>query len=169
MKMLTRTGLLATVLAGCTTLALGQAREKGFGMGFILGEPSGLSIKGYIKEDRAIAAGLAWSLRTGNAFHIHADYLFHNFNAIKVNKGRVPFYYGPGIRLRTWENGRYWRRGEWHELDGSADLAVRFPLGLAYEFGSAPLDVFLEVVPALGLLPETYVDVDAGLGMRFWF
>ena len=163
-----RNTLLAAAFIGAAA-ATAQSTSRNFGIGFILGEPTGLSLKGYVREDRAIAGGLAWSLSHGNAFHVHADYLFHSFNSIRVNRGRLPIYYGPGVRLRTWDGGRYWRGGEWHDLDGSADIAVRFPVGLAYEFDGAPLDVFLEVVPALGILPDTYVDFDGGLGMRFWF
>ncbi len=161
--------LALAILVLSVTLAHAQSRDRSFGLGFILGEPTGLSVKGYISDDRAIAGGLAWSLQSGNAMHVHVDYLFHSFNSIKVNKGRLPLYYGPGVRLRTWSDGRYWNHGEWHDLDGRTDLAVRFPVGLAYEFEDAPLDVFLEVVPAIGIIPSTYFDMDGGLGMRFWF
>lgn len=158
------------LVVGATLIAtIGLAQSKGFGAGFILGEPTGISVKGWISGTKAIDGGLAWSLNHHGSFHIHADYLFHSYSVIHVNKGRLPVYYGPGIRLRSWNGDRYWRGGEWHDLNGHADLAVRFPVGIAYQFDGAPLDVFLEVVPALGLLPETYVDFDGGLGLRYWF
>ena len=49
------------------------------------------------------------------------------------------------------------------------DLGVRFPVGIAYLFDGAPVDVFLEVVPTLNLIPDTDVDLDAAIGARYWF
>ena len=158
--------LAAIALAASLDL---QAQNSGFGLGFILGEPTGISFKGWISDDRAIDGAVAWSLGSGNSFNLHADYLFHSYNAITVSKGQLPLYYGPGLRLRFWENGEHWHNGEWHHEDGNADIAVRFPVGLAYQFADAPLDVFLEIAPVLGLMPSTYFDVDGGLGLRYWF
>jgi hypothetical protein len=42
-------------------------------------------------------------------------------------------------------------------------------VGLSYEFDGAPLDVFLEVVPTLDLIPGTAFDLGAGLGLRYYF
>lgn len=146
-----------------------NAQRSGFGAGLIIGEPTGISVKGWVAGDRAIDGALAWNLGYGGAFRIHADYLFHKYDLIKVSKGALPLYYGPGIRMRFWNEGRYWRHGDWHDGDGRADLAVRFPVGLAYQFDGAPVDCFMEVVPALGLIPSTYLDFDFGLGARYWF
>jgi hypothetical protein len=146
-----------------------HAQDSGFGLGFILGEPTGVSFKSWLSSERAIDGAVAWSLGHGTAFRVHADYLFHSYDAITVSKGKLPLYYGPGVRLRIWDSNRYWRGGEWHDADGRADIAVRFPVGISYQFDGAPLDVFLEVAPALGLLPSTYFDVDGGLGLRYWF
>ena len=66
--------------------------------------------------------------------------------------------------------GTCWRNGKYYE-DGNnrVDLGVRFPVGIAYLFDGAPVDIFLEVVPTLNLIPETDVDLDAALGARYWF
>src|SRR5690606_14182486 len=87
--------LLLFLLASLLT----KAQSSGFGAGIILGEPTGISVKGWIAEDRAIDGALAWSLRGGSYFSIHADHLFHNMTLIRLNKGRLPLYYGPGARL----------------------------------------------------------------------
>ncbi|MBL7952344.1 MAG: hypothetical protein JNM62_11570 [Flavobacteriales bacterium] len=89
---------------------------------------------------------------------------------IKVGKGRLPLYYGPGLRMRSWNNGRYWHRGRYYDHDGThLDLGIRFPVGLAYLFDGAPVDVFLELAPTLDLVPSTSVDFDGGIGFRYWF
>ncbi len=145
------------------------AQDSGFGLGIIAGEPTGISFKSWVGPERAIDGAFAWSLGHGGAVHMHADYLFHNYGVFNVNKGRLPLYYGPGLRLRVRNDGRHYYRGDYHDHGTHANLAVRFPVGLAYQFGGAPLDVFLEVVPALSVIPATYLDFDGGIGMRFWF
>ncbi len=151
--------------------ALGsKAQSSGFGAGIILGEPTGISVKGWISGDRAIDGALAWSLRSGSYFSLHADYLFHNMDLISISKGRLPLYYGPGARLRSWTGNRYWDHGRWHDYDGSrASFGIRFPVGLDYLPDKAPVDVFLEVAPSLDLLPSTSFDVGAAIGARYWF
>ncbi len=153
-------------------LAFGAtAQDKGFGLGIIVGEPTGISMKGWIGGNKAIDGAIAWSLWHGSAFHIHGDLLFHKPELIKVGKGRLPLYYGPGLRMRFWNEGRYWRKGRWYYEDRSSrmDLAIRFPVGLAYWFDGAPVDVFLEVVPTLDLTPSTWFEMDAAIGGRYWF
>ena len=136
----------------------------------MLGSPTGLSAKYWISGDRAIDGGLAWGVWRGSYIHLHADYLFHNMELLKVAKGKLPLYYGPGLRMRSWSGGRYWHKGEWRDYDGSyVDLGVRFPVGLAYLFDGAPVDVFVELVPTLDLIPATSFDLDAAIGARYWF
>jgi len=48
-------------------------------------------------------------------------------------------------------------------------LGLRLPVGLTYLFDGAPVDLFLEAVPSLDLLPGTSFDLDAALGARYWF
>jgi hypothetical protein len=144
-----KTVLLAALLLTGTWCS---AQSSGFGAGIILGEPTGISVKGWISGDRAIDGAVAWSLRSGSYFSLHADYLFHNMDLIHLKKGKLPLYYGPGLRLRTWNGDRYC-----------------FPVGLDYLPDRAPVDIFLELVPALDLVPGTDFDISGAVGARYWF
>lgn len=152
-----------------------SAQDSGFGLGVMIGEPTGLSMKTWVASDRALAFGVAWSLSRSRYLHVHADYLWHKMDLIHVNKGKLPLYFGPGLRMRAWRDGHFHDHGRGHDHDhdydghGHVDLSIRFPVGLAYLFEGAPVDVFLEVVPNLDLLPDTYVDFDGAIGGRFWF
>jgi hypothetical protein len=138
-------------------------------MGLIVGAPTGISMKGWISGDKAIVGALAWNLSHGTVFRLHVDHLFHKYGLLKVSKGQLPLYYGPGIRMRFWNDGRHWYRGEWNNGKGNMNLGVRFPVGLNYQFDGAPVDAFVELVPVLNLLPATYLDLDAAIGARYWF
>lgn len=131
-----------------------NAQDKGVGLGIIVGEPTGFSFKYWTSSTTAFDAAIAWSFIDGGAFHIHADYIIHSFNLITVPEGKLPFYYGIGGRLKT---------------SSDTQLGVRVPLGLAYIFQSAPVDIFLEVVPILDFIPKTDFRINAALGARYYF
>jgi hypothetical protein len=148
--------LICTVLLTSSSFAWGQGR--GTGLGIVLGEPTGLSFKKFIGPRAAIDAGLAWSLAHDNNFHVHMDYLLHDFRLLKnefqVTEGQLPLYYGIGGILR---------------VDDDSHFGVRFVIGTAYMFESAPVDLFFEVAPIMDLIPRTELTANAGIGFRYWF
>lgn len=131
-----------------------NAQSNGIGVGLIVGEPTGISGKYWTASTTAFDAGLAWSFVDENAFQIHADYIFHNMRLITIPDGKLPFYYGIGARLKTATD---------------VQLGVRVPLGLAYLFQNAPIDIFIEVVPILDLIPKTDFQISVALGARYFF
>lgn len=69
-----------------------------FGIGGMLGEPTGLSIKSWNGDNTAFNIGAAWSLSGRNeAIHLHADFLYHSWFS-DINRGNFAFYYGIGGR-----------------------------------------------------------------------
>ncbi len=133
------------------------AQRQGVGLGVIVGEPTGLSLKSWMSASTAFNLAAAWSFEEYGAFQVHLDYVFHHPRLLESN---LPFYYGLGGRLKLKDSGGN---------DSDAHLGIRLPLGLAYLFREAPLDFFIEVVPVLDLAPETVVNLNAALGMRFYF
>ncbi len=136
------------------TVAYGQ--QNGFGAGIIVGEPTGLSVKGWTSGTNAIDAGIAWSFRTPSSFHIHADYLWHNFSVFKTTE-IIPLYYGVGGRVKIGREGE------------DSHFGVRVVIGVDYMFRDAPVDIFLELAPVMDLAPSTELTANGGLGVRFWF
>lgn len=125
------------------------------GLGVIFGEPTGLSGKVWTTDKTAFDFGVAWSFQKKGNFHLHADYLYHNFSYFDVDSGSLPFYLGIGGRVRF-------------EKDDNR-LGVRFVAGIEYYFEDWPMAVFVEVAPILDLAPKTEGDVNGGLGLRFYF
>jgi hypothetical protein len=131
-----------------------HSQNKGFGLGIIIGEPTGVSFKYWTGSNSAFDGAVAWSFIDGGALHIHADYILHSFNLIPVPSGTLPLYYGIGARIKL--------------LD-KASFGVRVPVGLAYLFSGTPIDIFLEVVPILNLAPKTDFKINAAIGGRYFF
>ena len=148
MNKLLTIAVLLLILSGNT-----YSQSKGFGVGVILGEPTGISLKNWISQSTAFDAGIAWGFGRKGALHVHADYLIHEYEVIKTNHGRLPIYYGVGGRIL---------------LSGDSRVGVRGVVGLDYMFESIPLDIFFEVVPIFDLVPRTSFSFNAGLGCRYF-
>ena len=131
-----------------------RAQERGFGLGIILGEPTGISAKKWLNSHSAIDGAVAWSLVTPSSFHLHADYLFHDFNIFNVKKGKLPLYFGIGFRVRIGNEDR---------------IGIRIPVGICYIFEQAPLDIFYELGPVLDLTPVTKLRLTSSIGIRYFF
>jgi hypothetical protein len=130
-----------------------RAQRRGFGLGVILGEPTGLSLKSWTGRTTAIDAAVAWSFGREDSLHLHLDYLIHDFTLLRTNKGRLPVYYGIGGRIK---------------LEDRTRIGIRFPVGVSYIF-EAPLDLFVELGPILDLAPRTEFTLSASIGLRYYF
>jgi len=130
------------------------AQNKGFGLGIILGEPTGFSAKGWIDSRSAIDAGLAWSFLHETTFHVHVDYLLHTGELTK--RGDMPVYYGIGGRIKA-------------GTAGGDRIGIRIVGGMVYFVPGSPIDIFGEIVPILDFSPSTDLQVNAGIGARYYF
>jgi len=132
-----------------------SAGAHGPELGIIIGAPTGLSGKLWIGDRTAIDGAVAWSLSDNDKMHIHGDYLIHDWNLLGVTDGTVPFYYGAGGRI---------------VLGGDKTrFGVRIPFGIGYYPSSIPIGLFIELVPVLDLVPDTDLDMDAAIGIRYVF
>jgi len=165
---LSRLSLLLPLLPG---LALAQGEDfrlpseledypTGIGAGVVLGEPTGLSLVWREDAQNAIVGALAWSV-PNDSLHLHADYQVNLISLDDPNAPEVafPLYTGVGLRVRLGHD------------KASADpiLGIRLPIGIAVLPPAVPVDAFMEIVPVMGLLPETSITLDGALGIRYYF
>lgn len=145
------------ILPGIVIIAMmlaGQGNAGDFGLGAIMGDPTGISGKVWTGRATAVDFAAAWSTTNDRAFHFHMTYLMHDYGVFNVSKGKLPLYYGIGGRIIDAED---------------PILGLRGPIGINYLFARTPLDLFLEIAPVLNLSPSTDLDFDAGAGIRFYF
>jgi hypothetical protein len=142
----------------CTiVLAAAPAAGRQLGLGFILGEPTGLSAKAWLGNTMAVDAAAAWSFLGDAALHVHADALYHNFGLLPVPAGELPFYIGVGGRVKLASNA-----------NNNVRLGVRVPVGLEYVFEQVPLGAFIEVVPLMDIVPATRFNFNGAVGIRYY-
>jgi hypothetical protein len=139
-----------------------QAANGPFGLGVIIGEPTGLSANYYLDKERkySVDAAVAWTLSGDNEFNVSSDYLYHYYGMLEkplhITSGKLPLYFGVGARLKLMENA-------------DDKFGMRIPVGVAYQFAEAPLEAFAEVVPIVDLAPDTKLAWNGGVGIRFHF
>jgi hypothetical protein len=147
--------------------------NKTFGLGIMLGSPTGLSGKWFVGAAEAIDFGIGFIGRYGrhrDGLHIHADYLWHPVTLVKTEPFYLPLYVGIGGRFWDYD---YDDDGN-DNFEGSA-LGLRLPAGIAFDFNEIPLDAFFELAFVLDLfLNDDYgddlgVDLSAAVGVRYWF
>ena len=132
------------------------AERKRIGLGVIAGEPTGLTGKFMLNDKTGIDGGVGWKTSGDSEFHIYADYLYHLYDILRVPQGQLPLYFGAGLRYVDRENK-------------DDKFGVRIPLGIEYLFQNVSLGAFFELVPILNLTPDTDFDLEAGIGIRFFF
>jgi hypothetical protein len=142
-----------------------RAADKGvLGLGIILGEPTGVTARLYLKDDQALQAAVG-SAFIGNGLQASADYCFHPFILQDKDSFTLPFYVGPGVRLMEYSAGQYSKSYFAAGLRGVA--------GLLFDFKTVPLDAFVEVA---GVVEYRFqgggggnVALNAGAGLRYYF
>jgi hypothetical protein len=139
--------------------AITQGSEAGhpgnFGVGAILGAPTGFSAKYWATEMLAFDGAAAWHFSDDSRFQIHSDALWHfMIPNMKVSEGILPGYLGLGLRVLAGDH---------------PEAGIRIPVGLSYLFGSAPLEAFAEIAPVARFAPDSGIGLDGGVGLRFYF
>jgi hypothetical protein len=155
-------GLLASVLlfAACWWApAPASAQQRDFGLGLIIGDPTGLSLKGFLSENTAIDGAVGLELIDGDDLAVHADFLWQ-FPIKQWDSAALDLYLGVGPAL-----GIHTHKRDHDHLD----LGARAPFGLDVTFNPAPFDVFLEVAAKLWIVEKVHLGLDAAIGGRYWF
>ena len=145
--------LLPTLLIMLCT-AIGFSQGRGLGLGLTLGEPTGISCKGWVTNSGAIQLGIGYpSLSNSYGTALSVDYLWHShvFRA----RENFPLFYGIG--------------GIFGVSGGTNVMGARGFFGIAWWPHHSSLDVFLQLVPTLYFKPVSQFEFDFGFGVRFFF
>jgi hypothetical protein len=127
-----------------------------FGIGAMVGEPTGLSMKYWLSEKNAVDLGAAWSFEDHGSFQLQSDFLTHKFDIFPVDYGELPLYFGIGGRVKFPDHGE-------------TRAGVRVPVGVSYFFPDVPIELFAEVAPIMDVTPSTHFCVNGGIGVRYYF
>jgi hypothetical protein len=141
-------GFLAIIfLLGGTSF--GQANK--YGLGLIIFDPTGLTVKTWLKKSGAIDGAVGWSAMEGHQLHIHADYLFYGVRIASDQNVEFSFYLGVGGKIIFQDHDSAW---------------FRVPLGIDFFTKKSPLNIFIEIVPSFNF---NEIDLYGAIGIRYLF
>ena len=146
---------IPTAVAAAAVLALAvpvraQGELKDVGVGVIVGDPIGGTVKVWLDERVAFDLGIGYSGDTV----MWGDVLVHAWNILpKPQEGKLGLYLGAGPRLET-------RR--------DAEFAIRTIAGVAWRLDKQPVELFAEAGPLFRMTPRGGVGADAGIGLRMY-
>jgi len=145
--------LLASLLL---TISTAWSQFEGeYGVGVMIGNPTGLNGKYWLPDNKAIDGGAAMSLGKNTDFSLHSDYLFHNDGALFFNDEHpLDLFYGIGGRI---------------EFGDDIELGVRVPVGITHKFTAEKADIFAEIAPIIDLVGRQGLEVHFGVGARYYF
>ena len=176
--------LLTLVVAGGLSAAPSRAQatevgsSRNFGIGFQIGDPTAITAKAFVGGRHAFDFGLGFggwgygwctdgnnhTYRCDSVNHnvsLHADYLYQENILNRLN--RLDWYAGFGGRVIMSAYGS-------NDLGRDVVILARVPLGLAVTFQRPSfLEVYLEIAPAVVILPPLDFAIDVGLGVRAYF
>jgi hypothetical protein len=143
-------------------LSAGSAYAHGpFGLGVVLGSPTGFSGNYLLSNVNSIDGAVAFGSHSN--FHIHSDYLFRYPKSIPFEGKALGWYWGIGAKYRTFKDD-----------DKKPDhdtyrFGPRGVIGMNYEFAKAPVELFGEFALSMYIVQSTDLDADFGIGVRYYF
>lgn len=134
-----------------------SAQASGFGIGLMVGEPNGLTLKFNLTREQALDFRVG--LQFNNVLDLQGNYLISPFVLANTGDIILPAYFGIGGRMIFVDAGN----------NDILLLGARVPFGLALQFTSAPVEIFAELGFSLFFINDVDVDIDGVVGFHFFF
>jgi hypothetical protein len=163
-RMRTFASLLTVVAAATAMVAATPRAEAGVGVGVFLGEPLGFTLKADLQRKTSLEFLVGvddYDDDRGRDFYGHVTFLVAPFVA-NADSMVIPFRFGIGGAV--WDDDRYGDEDDF-------GLGVRAPFQVAFQFRSAPIELYLEISLLLRIIDDRddLLDLGGGLGFRIYF
>jgi hypothetical protein len=146
------------LIVAALLVAPASARAEGgpFGLGIIVGGPTGLSGE-YKMGVTAIDFAVGLNLFDKRHVYVHGDFLFVLPDLLGSGAVGLSPYLGAGVFFT--------------DLGGNDRLGIglRAPFGLSLDFKRAPLQIFLELTVGLLVVPDVDLGIGGAGGFRYYF
>ena len=130
------------------------AQQRAFGIGALIGTPSGISATFSKSPDRFLDILLAWDVEENTTFQGHYNFKFMTFE--KGKDQETILYGGPGVFFRT------------TDLDNRTDFGFSGNFGIGWTL-KQDVQIYAEISPKIGLVRLSNMTMTGGLGFRYLF
>ena len=147
------------------------------GIGGLVGEPIGFSMKWLIADGHALQGVIGFDLWYRDGFLTAVDWVWHPLIIVSPSALDLSFHVGAGLFLGAWYD-RYWDRGcRWDPAtrryydcnDNQVGFGGHFPVGLDLLFKSVPIELSFEFAPGLWFYPFVGFFAFGGVHVRYFF
>jgi hypothetical protein len=157
-----------TTCALMVTLLFSQiSYAKTWGLGAVIGAPTGLSANYFLSETRTVHTTLAYDFGGNDRLQIASHYQWR-MNNLQFENIKLGWFYGAGARLAFHDDDNHNDKHD-HDDDGDVDFGPSGTIGIFHEFEKVPLEVFLKGNLTVNLISDTDVDADVMLGLHYNF
>jgi hypothetical protein len=183
--MVTVSALAFSLVTATSASAKGGAPPNPFGLGLMVGAPTGLSGKLYLGNRTALAMGVGESYGNHDGFrddglHLHVDFLWHQALLAQTKDFTLPLHVGVGGRILDHDDNYCIQQGNdfvCFDYEDDTHVGVRMPIGLTMDFHNVPLDIFLELALTVDFLhidendqhDHDFMDLTGAFGGRYYF
>ena len=151
-----------------TLLSLPKALAQN-AVGLTVGGPTYIHFTRGLSGPTALEVGISFSYN--HATHIYADYLLETHDPLKSPELKdMGLFYGVGGMMAVTNKDRVHKDGYYGDKDGDVGLGVRLPVGINWRpTKTQDFSFHLQIVPIVTIVPETELEFNAGLGLKFHF
>lgn len=143
------------ILALAVSLGVAKtASAQDFGLGLMVGEPTGLSAQFALTGADALNGAVGFNILDEGRLYIHLDYIRTLAELASTSSVVIPFYFGIGGFVAA---------------DKNASVGARVPFGIQFDFTSAPIHIFAEIAFRLRLIEDIKAGAAGALGFRYFF
>lgn len=144
---------LITLFVGYNDASAFAPKGRDLGVGLVLGDPTGATVKFWDGKD------VAYNVYVGNSFFgevaIGADYIKH-FNTFESRS--VNMHLAGGLVVGVGNGGNWWRRGKnddfYYRDGGGVGIGGRAMMGVNFVPGNTPFELTLQAGPFVGMIPN---------------
>jgi hypothetical protein len=148
-----------------------------FGIGGVIGQPTGVSMEFLLGGGHAIQAVFGFDLWYRDGFTTFANWQWHPLIITSISAFDLSFHFGAGLFLSFWYDHHYDFLCDWdpraHRYynchDEDVGLGALVPVGLDMFFTGAPVEVYLELSPGFWFVPFIDFWMLGGVGARYYF
>jgi hypothetical protein len=154
-RVVRRAAIVVAFVVLTATPSTARAEGGPFGLGIILGEPTGLTGAYRLSPRNMIDGAIGIDVFDDNEFYVHADFLFVLPDLLGGGSVGLSPYLGPGAFVVDIADG--------------IGLGGRIPFGLSLDFRRAPIQIFGEITFSLLVVPDVHGDIGGAIGFRYYF
>ncbi|MBD64630.1 MAG: hypothetical protein CME62_05460 [Halobacteriovoraceae bacterium] len=131
-----------------------------YGVGGGAGSYAAISGEYILNDVASYDSALSFDIGDRRKLHLHVTRLFKKPESLKLEGQVMSWYYGLGVRYRTYEK---------KEDKDDYKVGARASVGLLYDIGSSPLKAFADAAVVLNIVPATDYDSNLLVGVRYYF